>query len=236
MIRELRGTFSLTFGFLVGAAVVLAALPARAENLITPGIPIIAIDATGETVRSSSPASGAENAPNAVDQSTAPFTKYLNFGHVGSGLIVTPVSGTSTVQSFQIRTANDAAARDPASWQLFGTNETVDIGAVNHTGGEQNTWTLIDSGIVNLPGTVAANDFRNTLGPLVDVNNAAGAFTSYKVRFPTLKDLANANSMQIADIQLFTDDAGTMGILAPATHGRHPQGLESAIQWRAPPD
>src|SRR5688572_21337479 len=61
-----------------------------------------------------------ENPPKILDNLAS--TKYLNFGGVGSGFIVTPSSGSQKVESFQIRTANDAPGRDPASWALYGFN------------------------------------------------------------------------------------------------------------------
>jgi hypothetical protein len=147
----------------------------------------------------------AEDPNNILDGMAS--TKYLNFGGLGSGFIVTPALQLA-VESFQITTANDAMARDPASWQLFGRNgalTTVDSGptpAINPNGLAE-TWTMIDSGTVALPTT------RLTAGPVVNVNNVgAVAYDHYKVLFPTLRGPAT-DIMQIADFQFFLDDAGT---------------------------
>ena len=128
-------------------------------------------------------------------------TKYLNFGEEGSGFIVTP-SGmtTQTVQSFTITTAYDAQERDPASWQLYGTNDAISSGD-NSTGDAEN-WTLIDEGTVTLPSD------RETVGPVVAVTNS-GSYTSYKMLFPTLKDASVADSMQIADVAFYESTDGT---------------------------
>lgn len=137
---------------------------------------------------------GGESPPNAIDANTG--TKYLNFGEVNSGFIVTPGKGPSVVRSFQITTANDSPVRDPSAWELFGTNDS--IMSADNSFGDQENWTLIDSGTVDLPTD------RLTLGPEVAVDNNS-AFDSYRLVFTGVRDAAAANSMQIADIQFFGD-------------------------------
>jgi len=128
-------------------------------------------------------------------------TKYLNFGKLNSGLIVTPGVGPTTVDSFQITTANDSAERDPVEWWFYGTNDAIVSG--DNTEGNAEAWTLICAGTMLLP------EERNTLGPLYQIANQDQAYTSYKMLFPTVKD-EGANSMQIAEIQLY-------GVPEPAT-------------------
>jgi hypothetical protein len=91
------------------AAVVCAAGVAFAAPtpILAPGNPIIAFDSDFSTGNSSYP--GGEGPINAINGTTA---KYLNFGNTRSGFIVIP-SAPSTVQSFQLTTANDAPERDP---------------------------------------------------------------------------------------------------------------------------
>ncbi|MCA9237355.1 MAG: PQQ-dependent sugar dehydrogenase [Planctomycetales bacterium] len=160
-------------------------------TILSPGDAIVAIDTDGN---SSYP--GGESPPNAVDGTLA---KYLNFGEINSGFIVTPATGSSTVTGFQITTANDADERDPTAWQLFGTNSPV-VSTDNSTGAGE-SWTLIDSGSVALPLA------RDTLGPLVAVTNTT-AYTSYRMVFTGVRNSGAANSMQIGEIQFFADDAG----------------------------
>ncbi len=160
--------------------------------LLSPGRPIIAIDTDGN---SSYP--GVESPPNAIDRT---LNKYLNFGELNSGFIVTPAGGLSVVQSFQITTANDASERDPASWQLYGTNDP--IVSTDNSNGSQENWTLIGSGGVALPTA------RNTLGPVVAVANSV-AYQSYRMVFPTVRNAASANSMQLAEVQFFGELAQT---------------------------
>jgi autotransporter-associated beta strand protein len=114
-----------------------------------------------------------------------PTTKYLNFGENNSGFFVVPSTGRSIVESFQLTTANDSDVRDPASWQLHGM-------------GTDGIWSLIDSGTVSLPTT------RGTAGPVVAVNNASSKVcVAYRMTFPTVRNSASANSMQVAEAQLF---------------------------------
>ena len=112
-------------------------------------------------------------------------TKYLNFGENNCGFFVVPSTGASIVTSFQLTTANDSDVRDPASWQLHG----MAPGGV---------WSLIDSGTVTLPTT------RGTAGPVVTVNNPTSKVcVAYRMTFPTVRNAASANSMQVAEAQLF---------------------------------
>jgi hypothetical protein len=125
------------------------------------------------------------------------LTKYLNFGKENSGFIVTPGSGSSIVTSFQMTTAFDAPNRDPATWELYGTNAPITSTAHSQGDAEGAAWVLIDSGSLALPAA------RDTAGDVVAVDNTT-AYTSYKMIFPTLKDAAVVDSMQLAGIQFFS--------------------------------
>ena len=174
----------------VAAAV---AMPASAQ-LFGPGDTILAVDPdTG--IHCSYP--GGEAPWNMLDQDSG--TKYLNFGMAGTGAISEPVYGSSVVRSLQFTTANDAPARDPGSWELYGTNDSIlseDCGI-----GDGENWTLIASGDANLP------DQRQTPGPIYNFTNET-SYSAYKLIFPTLKDPSGANSMQVADASLFTEMDG----------------------------
>ncbi|MCC7476550.1 MAG: hypothetical protein IT425_14255, partial [Pirellulales bacterium] len=106
-------------------------------DILDPTDSILAIDLT--TPDSRSPAS--EGVEKLIDQMTADpdATKYLNFGKLNSGFIVTPASGPSVVKTFQMTTANDSDSRDPASWVLYGTNDP--IGSTQHSQGNGESWT-----------------------------------------------------------------------------------------------
>jgi hypothetical protein len=89
-----------------------------------------------------------------ADEFTGLDTKFLNFGGENGGFIVTPAVGSSTIDSFQVSTANDFPERDPATWQLFGTDDP--ISSVDTGQGDGENWTLIDSGMATIfwPGNV----------------------------------------------------------------------------------
>ncbi len=135
--------------------------------------------------------------------------KYLNFGKVNTGFVVTPSAG-SVATSMTLWAANDAIERDPSSYQLFGTNSAISGPSFQST-----EFTLISSGALALPDT------RNNGGvdPLLAANSTSVSFSNsnsystYMILFPTVKDEALENSMQIAEVQLF--DAGATGIFAP---------------------
>jgi hypothetical protein len=148
---------------------------------------------------SSSP--GAEGVQNLVDQNSA--SKYLNFGKEGSGFIVTPAVGPSAVNAFQLTTANDADARDPAGWVLYGTNDPIVSG--QHSTVNLENWTVVDLGTVMLPTG------RGVLGPMVPVNNTT-AYASYRLIFNALRNSAGANSMQVAEVQLFVPEPGSLAL------------------------
>jgi hypothetical protein len=189
------------------SALALAALSAcssvsLAEGLLSPSDFIIAIDRDVAPKPSSYPTPN-ETPAMVLDSNTA--TKYLNFGEQGSGFIVSP--GASTVKSFVLSTANDASERDPASYQLFGTNAA--IASADNSAGTAEAWTLISSGSLALPTT------RLTPGPVVDLSNNT-SYNSYKLLFPTVRNPVAANSMQIADAQFYPSAGGAgAGILAP---------------------
>jgi hypothetical protein len=182
------------------------------QGILSPADTAIPIDLDSVFVAEIPPAlngryPAAENPAAALDGVTT--TKYLNFGGNGSGFIVTPLVPLP-VESFRITTANDALGRDPASWALYGRNgalTTTDSGpspAINQSGMAE-AWTLIAQGNVALP------DARQTLGPIVDVNNVgAVGYQHLKMIFPTTKT-ANIGIMQLADIQFFADNGASVG-------------------------
>ncbi|MCA9241074.1 MAG: PQQ-dependent sugar dehydrogenase, partial [Planctomycetales bacterium] len=167
-------------------------LPAG-QPLLSPQDAIIAIDRDGN---SSYPQN--ESPDLAIDGTLA---KYLNFGEVNSGFIVTPAAGATTVTSFQITTANDAEERDPTAWALYGTNAAI-ASTDDSTGGAE-SWTLIDSGAVALPLA------RDATGPVVTVNNST-AYTSYRMVITGVRNQSAANSMPFAEIQFYGEANGAV--------------------------
>lgn len=135
---------------------------------------------------------GGEAPSNVIDGNFG--TKYLNFGEVNSGFIVTPSMGPDAVRAFRIATANDAPERDPSSWELYGTNDPIT--SQQNSQGDGENWVLVDSGVVDLPVE------RGVLGTPVIVDNDT-VYSSYRMVFTGVRDAATANSMQIAEIRFF---------------------------------
>lgn len=118
-------------------------------------------------------------------------TKYLNFDKLNSGFNVM-LKAPKVVTGLRLTTAGDAIERDPLTFTLEGTTGSPTAGP----------WTLIASGSTLLDGVTA----RLTVGPVVSFANAT-AYSSYRLRFPTVRNAFTANSMQIAEVELL-DGAG----------------------------
>lgn len=198
--RSLVAGFAGWFAVLTGGDVSGISIP-----IFSPSDAILAIDSDLNS-RSNYP--GGEPPAAILDNDAG--TKYLNFGQRNTGVIVTP-SVLSAIGSFTIRTANDAPERDPVTWQISGTNDPIT--SPDNSAGDSENWTTIASGSVTLP------DERGVLGPVVPVPGAS-AFSSYRIVFPSLKDNLSANSLQIADLNLFASGDGTgsslVGVGTPA--------------------
>ncbi len=154
-------------------------------EILNPGDAIIAVDLDPGTLFP------AGEAPAfALDNNVG--TKHLSFGEEGSGLIITPSVGSTIVQSFTLTTANDAEARDPVDYVLYGTNDAIT--SAEGSDGSSENWTVIQSGTLMLPSA------RQTVGPTELVTNT-NAYSSYRIFFDSVKDEAAANSTQYAEIQ-----------------------------------
>ncbi|XAL99963.1 PEP-CTERM sorting domain-containing protein [Phycisphaeraceae bacterium D3-23] len=147
---------------------------------------------------------GGEVPANAIDGTVS---KYLNFDTnftFAKGIAVTPSSGASIVTSMEIWTANDEPARDPSNFEIWGSNTAL-------TGAETQldlaTFTQIATGDLALP--IERNTVDLTFSQTVNFANS-DSYMSYIVFFPDVT--AAANSMQIAEVQLY--DNGT-GVFAP---------------------
>jgi hypothetical protein len=126
-------------------------------------------------------------------------TKYLHFkGEIEStGFQVRPTSGASIVTGLTLTTANDFPARDPIAFELSGSNVGID-----------GPYELIASGyIVDFAQEEAWPRFTMNATPISFYNDVA--YEHYQVLFPVVRDAGNANSMQIAEVEL-------LGIPAPA--------------------
>jgi hypothetical protein len=204
----------------VSLAATVATAPAAA--LLSPGDPIlggqiidgsfvVGVAGTTQPANNWPAAEGPEHNIDGVGQ------KYLNFGEFNTGFLVTPTAATgglgSIVTSVKLWAANDAIERDPTSINLYGTNAAIGAGPFPLDG-----FTMVGSSALALPAS------RNAGGAaaLDDLNSQEVAlgngmpYTSYLVIFPDVKDPAAANSMQIAEVQIFGDvvpEPGVVGLL-----------------------
>jgi len=123
---------------------------------------------------------GGEIPANAIDNNRA--TKYLNFDKENSGFIVKPSLGATIITGIVLTTANDKPERDPASVTIRGS-----LDGVNYVD-------IAKSMSTPLPDTRFAQVAFNV------ANNCS--YNIYQVKFPTLKNSASANSMQIGEVAL----------------------------------
>jgi hypothetical protein len=133
---------------------------------------------------------GAETPDLATDDDTE--TKYLHFkGETEpSGFQIEPASGASVVTGLTFTTANDAPERDPISYELSGSNESID-----------GPYELIASGdIVDFAQEEEWPRFTMNATPITFDNGVA--YKYYQVMFPAVRDPGSANSMQIAEVEL----------------------------------
>jgi hypothetical protein len=170
-------------------------------DITRPGDPIALVNGVNELDGDAGPPPANEQVARAIDDVGQ---KYLNFLDLNSGFSVTPSLNHRVVTGVRFYTANDAEVRDPASYQLFATNEGLDAPAAS--------WLAIASGNLALPSGRNAGGNAVVIPPegnLAAFNQEVTfanttAYKHYRVVFPTLKDAASANSMQIAEVELLT--------------------------------
>ncbi len=164
-------------------AMVCLLLPFGAGAQIYGTHKIFAPGMTITQVNPSSPASPAsEDVTKVIDGSTG--TKYLNFNKTNTGFTVNTGSN-SIVRTIAITTANDAPERDPVSYTLEGSNNGT-------------SWSSITS------GSVACTTARQYTRSFPIANSTS--YSYYRVVFPTVCTPGTANSMQVAEVQLYQAD------------------------------
>lgn len=153
-VRAVRASLLLGLAFLGG---------------LTPCIVQGAVDVTGpgdyiRASRGSSPS--LEGVCRITDNNNA--TKYLNFVGAGSDLIVSPSVGSTVVTGITITSAADVPARDPASFILYGRNDS--------NGSE---YAMIARGVIPV---FAGRSVKQTFS-----FTNVGVFKHYRLVFPTLQ-------------------------------------------------
>lgn len=179
---------------LTGLTLAAAAVSAHAQLMFTIG--------TANTTAGANNWPAAETPGLAVDANSG--TKYLNFAKLNTGYIFTPSVGSTVVTGINFTTANDSPERDPASYVLYGSNSLT----ANATAG---TSFDVSGGFTQIAtGSLSLTDTRLTAGGNVTFSNST-AYTTYLLVFPTVKNAAGANSMQIAEAVLQTSGGAVAG-------------------------
>ena len=131
----------------------------------------------------------AETPDLAFDDNTA--TKYLHFkgGSMATGLQVTPMVGATVVTGLTLTTANDGPARDPITFELSGSNTSID-----------GPYILIAAGdVVDFSGETEWPRFTQN-ETAIEFENAV-AYTYYQIVFPTVRG-ADEALMQVSEVEL----------------------------------
>ena len=181
-----------------GVCSLLIGSATAATNIFTIG--------TAATVGGANNWPGGEPPGAAIDANNG--TKYLNFGELNTGYIFSLSAGTATASGINYVTANDSEPRDPASYILYGSNSITASSVTGTVFDVTANFTEISNGALSLAST------RGTAGGNVTFSSAT-AYNTFLLVFPTVKDAANANSMQIAEarIQTSTGDLSNAGII-----------------------
>jgi hypothetical protein len=164
-------------------ALLLGPAAQAARDVTAPGDKTVAIPNNGNW-----PAN--EQVNQAIDNQIV--TKYLHFSGATepTGLAVTPAAGATLVTGINLCTANDAPERDPMTYELSGSNDSID-----------GPWTLISSGNITAWTTDPGRRVWLTK-PIAFANTVS--YKHYKLMFPACRGPAQ-NSMQIAEIELLSD-------------------------------
>ena len=131
---------------------------------------------------------GNETSENAIDNTST--TKYLNFDKLNAGFTVTPSVGDTVVVGLRLTSANDAPERDPTSFILSASRDGT-------------TFTEIARG--SIP------DFTARFFTVQVAFTNTKAYLYYRLLFPTVRNAATANSMQISEVELL----GYVGVPPP---------------------
>jgi hypothetical protein len=170
---------------------------------------------------------GHEAPPNAIDDDTG--TKYLHFkgGSMATGFQVEPAKGPTVVTGLTLTTANDDYGRDPTSFELSGSNESID-----------GPYELIASGDVVDFAQEALWPRFTTNATAITFDNAV-AYKYYQVTFPGVTRPNNDGLMQIAEVELlgvpavvghwkFDDGAGDVAL---DSSGNNNDGTVTLATW-----
>jgi len=161
---------------------------AGAVDITTPGDTIQGVPNDGDWPAAEAP-------EFAIDDDSA--TKYLHRkgGSELTGFQIAPVVGATVVTELALTTANDDFGRDPISFELSGSNSSID-----------GPYTLIAAGeIVDFAQATVWPRFTKNATPITFENSVA--YTYYQIVFPSLR-ADNDGLMQIAEVELLSTTLG----------------------------
>ncbi len=158
---------------------------------------------------------GGEAPPLAINNDIG--TKYLHFNGATqpTGFRVTPSKPQTIVGGMTFTTANDAPERDPMTFELYGSNHSIN-----------GPYILIASGSTYLD----AARFTPNTSPIAFT--PGGAFDHYQVMFPTCRG-PGQNSMQIAEVELLGGFLPVYSPLPRDTFDNIP--TNTTISWQIDP-
>jgi len=207
----------LLFVIVVVSALLLSGAAQAAHDVTRPGDIIQGVPNDGISQNDNHGWPGNEPPHQAIDDRID--TKYLHFkGEIQpTGIRITPAAGATVVIGLTFTTANDAVPRDPISYELSGSNESID-----------GPWTLIAAGpIVDFAAGTWPRRTKNTT-PIRFANDVA--YKHYQLMFPAVFNPGGANSMQIAEVELLAAD---LTALNPSPANRAIGVQTPLIQWAA---
>jgi len=119
--------------------------------------------------------------------------KYLNFLKIDTGIAVNANGGSASLilNGLTFSAGNDAPERDPLTFTLYGSSTPLASGPI-----VLSTLTLI---VANAATGLATDPGRNTFSSLQTFANNT-AYAGYVLYFPTVRNAAGANSMQVGEI------------------------------------
>ncbi|MDF7818748.1 choice-of-anchor Q domain-containing protein [Runella sp. MFBS21] len=121
-----------------------------------------------------------------------------------AGFIFTPSTCEGNgriINQMRIYTANDYPDRDPASYAIYGTNNTFNGSGPFDT----SVFTLISSGDLNLPLDRNINSLNDAYSQLVSFTNTT-PYKSYMLIFPSIQNSSTVISTQIAEVKFYPEN------------------------------
>ena len=202
---------------------ILGAIPAEAPDMrsdvTAPGDAVLGVPNDGLMNGSEWGWPGGELPNLAIDNKVN--TKFLHFKgeNQSTGIQVTPAAGMTIVTGLTLTTANDSAPRDPITYEVFGSNGSID-----------GPYKRFAAGVIfDFAGAEEWPRFTMNATEISFDNDVI--YSHYQVMFTMVRDFASANSMQIAEIELLGYKLEATGF-SPAD-GAIPMSPDADLDWTA---